>query len=80
MTIQEYWDKNKNSEWHTGIGKDEKMLWFAVGKYDFICWIDEGVVWISGHDESIKYQLKHIKTIDQYKQLCKLLLGEELLI
>ena len=80
MTIQEYWDKNIKSEWYTGEGKDEPMLWFVNRECGLVCWIDEGAVCICTDDCNTKHQLEHINTIDQYKQLCKLLTGEELVI
>ena len=71
MKIKEYWKDNK--------GDNRTLLEFEFAEV-FNCWIwDGGTVWIEEYSEG-EYELEHIKTIDQYKQLHKLLTGNDLTI
>ena len=70
MTIKEYWAKNNKGSIF--------ILCFDFAE-EFSCWIQGEGVWMEEYGEGA-YELKHIKTIDQYKELHKLLTGEELKI
>lgn len=71
MTIQEYWDKNKK---YSPSG----LLDFEFSE-EFGCWIQHGKVWMQEYHEC-EFELKHIKTIEDYKLLFKLLVGEDMKI
>ena len=69
MTVKEYWKKNKpEKERAYGIEDFE----FAE---EFTCWINYGKVWIEEYFEGA-FTLEHIKTMEQFYQLKKLLTGE----
>ena len=69
MTIKEYWQINK---------KEFCLLSFTFAE-EFECWINEGKVYVEEYGEG-SFELKHIKTLDEYKLLCKLLTGIDLTI
>ena len=69
MTIEEYWQINK---------KGFSLLIFGFAE-EFNCWIHGGKVWIEEYGEGA-FELKHIKTIDDYKILHKLLTGQDIMI
>ena len=68
MTIQEYWEENNNGE--------PSILYFEFAE-EFTCCIRSEGATMEEYGEG-EFVLEHIKTIEQYKELHKLLTGEEL--
>lgn len=64
MTVQEYIEKNKQS---ISLETDDKEIFIHLDR--------AGIVLIEQGDE-FPYELKHIKTMEQFSQLCELLTGK----
>ena len=70
MTIKEYIEKHEIQSTYSSHS-------FSFGGRDdvFSCWISEEGVMIEQYHEG-EFRLEHIKTMEQFSQLCELLTGE----
>ena len=68
MTIKEYCKRN-----------DEKFILLSFDfAAEFTCWIEDEKVYMEEYGEGA-FELIHIKTIDDYKKLYKLLTGNKMI-